>query len=432
MLLLLSRGSRRRRATTTERGIHRRSCFMMMMSNSRRSIRPSVCLCVCVSSKREREERESASNFYELERKFFRFFLVAKPMNTNTPFPRLLISCKEHTSIKTLKSMSMRILKSRLFVGVVSFFLGALLVFHGVKRKNTASCSRAPVSDLNTTLATFGHYIEHYNDERYLGKQDTFDPPARKPGYTYRSTTYQAVYDKTWTSGGYPAQSCWGCRFATDVIAKLKFHTILDAGTGNGALTRLMRQYGKNAYGIELSRAALEKECPDLLSKNYVEAGILTNLPYEDNSFDLVMSSDVLEHIDPAEADAVVKELVRVSRRHLFLSISLKNNGAPKGEAEHTLLRPRVWWHKLFQKHGAVVNEEFLWAMQEKDSQYITENQKNCRQEGDESDGGLFEVCSVSNTWLVGKREQRNVRMHRSVTTENGELEPWFFAFRKI
>jgi len=404
---------------------------MMMMSNSRRSIRPSVCLCVCVSSKREREERESASNFYELERKFFRFFLVAKPMNTNTPFPRLLISCKEHTSIKTLKSMSMRILKSRLFVGVVSFFLGALLVFHGVKRKNTASCSRAPVSDLNTTLATFGHYIEHYNDERYLGKQDTFDPPARKPGYTYRSTTYQAVYDKTWTSGGYPAQSCWGCRFATDVIAKLKFHTILDAGTGNGALTRLMRQYGKNAYGIELSRAALEKECPDLLSKNYVEAGILTNLPYEDNSFDLVMSSDVLEHIDPAEADAVVKELVRVSRRHLFLSISLKNNGAPKGEAEHTLLRPRVWWHKLFQKHGAVVNEEFLWAMQEKDSQYITENQKNCRQEGDESDGGLFEVCSVSNTWLVGKREQRNVRMHRSVT-ENGELEPWFFAFRKI
>ena len=203
---------------------------------------------------------------------------------------------------------------------------------------------------------------------------------------------------------------------------RIKLYTIK---RGRVAVTRPSRA------GIELSRAALEKECPDLLSKNYVEAGILTNLPYEDNSFDLVMSSDVLEHIDPAEADAVVKELVRVSRRHLFLSISLKNNGAPKGEAEHTLLRPRVWWHKLFQKHGAVVNEEFLWAMQEKDSQYITENQKNCRQEGDESDGGLFEVCSVSNTRLVGKREQRNVRMHRSVT-ENGELEPWFFAFRKI
>ena len=36
------------------------------------------------------------------------------------------------------------------------------------------------------------------------------------------------------------------------------------------------------------------------------------------------MSSDVLEHIHEDEADKVVSELVRVSRRHLFLSISLK------------------------------------------------------------------------------------------------------------
>eukprot|EP00959_Pyramimonas_sp_CCMP1952_P391406 8202667-Pyramimonas_sp.AAC.2 len=31
--------------------------------------------------------------------------------------------------------------------------------------------------------------------------------------------------------------SCWGCRFAVDVVEKMKFHTLLDAGTGNGALT---------------------------------------------------------------------------------------------------------------------------------------------------------------------------------------------------
>jgi ubiquinone/menaquinone biosynthesis C-methylase UbiE len=63
---------------------------------------------------------------------------------------------------------------------------------------------------------------------------------------------------------------------------------VLDAGTGNGALVRLMREHNKNAYGIELSRAVLEKECPDMLAKGYVEPGILTNLPYEDNSFDIV------------------------------------------------------------------------------------------------------------------------------------------------
>jgi 2-polyprenyl-3-methyl-5-hydroxy-6-metoxy-1,4-benzoquinol methylase len=47
-----------------------------------------------------------------------------------------------------------------------------------------------------------------------------------------------------------------------DVTTRLQFHTMLDAGTGNGALVRLMREQGKNAYGIELSKAVLEKVGP--------------------------------------------------------------------------------------------------------------------------------------------------------------------------
>ena len=105
---------------------------------------------------------------------------------------------------------------------------------------------------------------------------------------------------------------------------QIQVHTILDAGTGNGAAVRLFREYGKAAYGVELSKAVLEMECPDLLKRRFVEPGVLSNLPYVDNSFDLVFSADVLEHIHPDEADMVVSELVRVSRRHIFLSISLK------------------------------------------------------------------------------------------------------------
>lgn len=67
---------------------------------------------------------------------------------------------------------------------------------------------------------------------------------------------------------------------------------------------------------------------------------MLTNLPYANNTFDLVFSADVLEHIHEDEADAVVRELVRVSRRHLFLSISLKPHtkvGQPGQSVSHSM-----------------------------------------------------------------------------------------------
>ena len=40
--------------------------------------------------------------------------------------------------------------------------------------------------------------------------------------------------------------------------------------------------------------------------------------------------------------------------------------------------------------------------------------------------------CLVENKWLVGKREQENLRRDRCMTNANKEMEPWFFSFRKL
>lgn len=87
--------------------------------------------------------------------------------------------------------------------------------------------------------------------------------------------------------------------------------------------TQVVRHATQPGIGHCATSGVDERQLSSLPSQ-VVEAGVLTNLPYANNTFDLVFSADVLEHIHEDEAEAVVGELVRVSRRHLFLSISLK------------------------------------------------------------------------------------------------------------
>lgn len=114
----------------------------------------------------------------------------------------------------------------------------------------------------------------------------------------------------------------------------------------------------------------------------------------------MVFSADVLEHIHEDEAEQVISELVRVSRHHLFLSISLKGHTkvTSDNDAEanrHTMLRPRTWWEERFVAHGVTVNRELLWAMQARDASYGPEDMSDCRTEGDREAGGLYQVSSV-------------------------------------
>ena len=95
------------------------------------------------------------------------------------------------------------------------------------------------------------------------------------------------------------------------------------------------------------------------------------------------------------------------------------------------MLRPRHWWDAAFKRHGAVPNRELHWALQERDASIPKSAMYDCRTEGESKDGGNYEVCVVDNTWLVGRREQANVRKDRCITTSDMELEPWFFTYRK-
>lgn len=81
---------------------------------------------------------------------------------------------------------------------------------------------------------------------------------------------------------------------------------ILDVGCGTGANLKLLSQFGK-AEGVDVSTDALEFCKQRGLD---VHLGAAEQLPFEENSFDLVTALDVVEHLDDDVAG--LKEMRRV------------------------------------------------------------------------------------------------------------------------
>lgn len=104
-------------------------------------------------------------------------------------------------------------------------------------------------------------------------------------------------------------------------IAKvLKPDSILDAGCGEGfTLLKLIENgVGKKLEGIEYSENAIKlskKVNPQL----NIRFGTVYKLPYKDNSFDLVLCTEVLEHLK--EPERALEEIKRVSRQYLLLTV---------------------------------------------------------------------------------------------------------------
>src|SRR6185503_10598123 len=86
--------------------------------------------------------------------------------------------------------------------------------------------------------------------------------------------------------------------------------SILDVGCGTGANLKMLASYGK-VEGVDISPQAVEF-CRQRGLES-VRLGAAEQLPYENNSFELVTALDVLEHLDDDVAG--LREMRRVLRR---------------------------------------------------------------------------------------------------------------------
>jgi 2-polyprenyl-3-methyl-5-hydroxy-6-metoxy-1,4-benzoquinol methylase len=97
---------------------------------------------------------------------------------------------------------------------------------------------------------------------------------------------------------------------------------LLDAGCGTGLFTKRAIERGADVTSIDIAVKLVELTKKKNPATNAIEASLL-KLPFDDNTFDYVMSSDVIEHtLNPYDA---TKELIRVLKPGGKICITVPN-----------------------------------------------------------------------------------------------------------
>lgn len=158
-------------------------------------------------------------------------------------------------------------------------------------------------------------------------------------------------YDIVFKDVGYRSmQASQGLRYVAKLCADFKFKTVLDVGCGPGwsVIEFLLR--GKEARGIEPCKYLFEQELRVPAGLGIVKQAPATLIPHPAGSFDMVFSTDVLEHIPEKDIHQSISELVRVSKKYIFCSICSEEAVMFPELKLHCTVRPRAWWEEQFSQ----------------------------------------------------------------------------------
>jgi len=94
----------------------------------------------------------------------------------------------------------------------------------------------------------------------------------------------------------------------------------LDVGTRDGHVAKRLVERFKAVTALDLAELSIAH--PTIVCVR----GNVTALPFKDNSFDLVVCTEVLEHISSEMLRKACNELVRVSRNHVLVGVPYKQD----------------------------------------------------------------------------------------------------------
>lgn len=115
-----------------------------------------------------------------------------------------------------------------------------------------------------------------------------------------------------------------------------KATSILDYGSGEGTLAKTLREQPIGVIRIdEYDPAIPGKDGPPSFA-------------------DMVVCTDVLEHVEPERLDAVLQHLKMLARKVLWVVISTKdsNKVLADGRNAHLIIQPGAWWKQRLRDAG--------------------------------------------------------------------------------
>ena len=141
---------------------------------------------------------------------------------------------------------------------------------------------------------------------------------------------------------------------------------ILDVGCAKGFMLHDFSELipGIQVQGIDISNYAIENSMPSV--KDYVQVADARDLPFEDNSFDLVISITTVHNFDREECIKALQEIQRVSKKHAFITVDAYRNELEKEAmfawnlTAKTILHVDEW-KKLF--FDANYTSDYFWFM---------------------------------------------------------------------
>lgn len=136
-----------------------------------------------------------------------------------------------------------------------------------------------------------------------------------------------------------PRWGASGRAFANSVVRLVKenrYTSVLDYGAGKGALLRRVRGVLKDSITLTNYDPAVEE---------------WSAVPTSE--FDLVVCTDVLEHVEYQHLSATLSEISFLTRHRAFLVIHTgpAETILPDGRNAHLIQRPPRWWRKTIVKH---------------------------------------------------------------------------------